>query len=47
MDITATSLGVNKTASSTQGISTVLHPVFDLATAKGGVMGERLQRRER
>jgi hypothetical protein len=34
MDITTTTLGVNMTGSSTQGIKTVLHPVSDLATAK-------------
>jgi predicted enzyme related to lactoylglutathione lyase len=33
-DITTTTLGVNMTDSSTQGIKTVLHPVSDLATAK-------------
>jgi hypothetical protein len=33
-DITTTTLGVNMTGSSTQGIKTVLHPVSDLATAK-------------
>jgi hypothetical protein len=34
MDITTTTLGVNMTGSSTQGIKTVRHPVSDLATAK-------------
>ena len=34
MDITTTTLGVNVTGSSTQGIKTVLHPVSDLATAR-------------
>jgi hypothetical protein len=34
MDITTTTLGVNMTGSSTQGIKIVLHPVSDLATAK-------------
>ena len=34
MDITTTTLGVNMTGSSTQGIRTVLHPVSDLASAK-------------
>jgi predicted enzyme related to lactoylglutathione lyase len=34
MDITTTTLGVNMTGSSTQGIKTVLHPVSDLAKAK-------------
>ena len=34
MDITTTTLRVNVTGSSTQGIKTVLHPVSDLAKAK-------------
>jgi predicted enzyme related to lactoylglutathione lyase len=34
MDITTTTVGVNMTGSSTEGIKTVLHPVSDLATAK-------------
>jgi predicted enzyme related to lactoylglutathione lyase len=34
MNINTTTLGVNMTGSSTQGIKTVLHPVSDLATAK-------------
>jgi predicted enzyme related to lactoylglutathione lyase len=34
MDITTTTSGVTMTASSTQGIRTVLHPVSDLTTAK-------------
>jgi predicted enzyme related to lactoylglutathione lyase len=34
MDITTTTQGVNMTASTTQGIKTVLHPVSDLAAAK-------------
>jgi hypothetical protein len=33
-DITTTTSGVTMTGSSTRGIKTVLHPVFDLATAK-------------
>jgi hypothetical protein len=34
MDMTTTTLGVNTTGTSTQGIKTVPHPVSDLATAK-------------
>jgi predicted enzyme related to lactoylglutathione lyase len=34
IDIAITTLGVNMTASSTEGIKTVLHPVSDLAAAK-------------
>jgi predicted enzyme related to lactoylglutathione lyase len=34
MDIATTTSGVNMTASSTQGIKTVLHPVSDLPRAK-------------
>jgi predicted enzyme related to lactoylglutathione lyase len=34
MDITTATSGVNMTASPTQGIKTVLHPVSDLAKAK-------------
>src|SRR3982074_736623 len=34
MDLTTTTSGVPMTASPTQGIKTVLHPVSDLATAK-------------
>ncbi|HEX6696881.1 MAG TPA: VOC family protein [Solirubrobacteraceae bacterium] len=42
MDITTATSGVNMTASSTQGIKTVLHPVSDLAKAKavyGALLG--------
>src|SRR5690348_13805097 len=42
MDITTATSGVNMTASSTQGIKTVLHPVSDLARAKavyGALLG--------
>ena len=42
MDITTATSGVNMTASSTQGIRTVLHPVSDLAKAKavyGALLG--------
>jgi hypothetical protein len=34
MGITITTLGVTMTGSSTQGITTALHPVSDLAAAK-------------
>jgi predicted enzyme related to lactoylglutathione lyase len=42
MDITTATSGVNMTASATQGIKTVLHPVSDLAKAKavyGALLG--------
>jgi predicted enzyme related to lactoylglutathione lyase len=42
MDITTATSGVDMTASSTQGIKTVLHPVSDLAKAKavyGALLG--------